>query len=196
MSKKIAVTGGIGSGKSSVVKILREMNYPVFSCDEIYADLRESAEYLQKFSEIFPQAVADGRLDKKRLAEIVFGDAVQRERLNRLSHPMIMQRLSMLMNEQTEPFVFAEVPLLFENGFEKDFDEVIVVMRNLDERIKAICKRDGLTTPQAQQRICAQFDYDDWNNQNYLKSIDAHLIQNDGAETDLIKKVTDMLTTL
>lgn len=196
MRKKIAVTGGIGSGKSTIVKILREMGYPVFSCDEIYADLRENAVYLQKLSETFPQAVVNGRLDKKRLSSIVFNDSKQRERLNDLSHPIIMQTLFDLMNSQSEPLVFAEVPLLFENGFEKDFNAVIVIRRNLNGRINAICQRDSLSRGEALQRIRAQFDYDDLDNQNYLRSINAYFIQNDGSKSDLQKKVTDMLKTL
>ena len=196
MSKKIAITGGIGSGKSSVVNVLREMGYPVFSCDEIYANLRESKEYLQKLSTVFPQAVVDGRLDRKRLSEIVFENPEKREVLNELSHPMIMQKLNALINERREPFVFAEVPLLFENGFEKDFDAVIVVKRNIDERINAICQRDEITENQARQRINAQFDYDDAQNQNYLQSIHAYIIKNDGAKMDLINKTKDILKKL
>ncbi|MBQ3505851.1 MAG: dephospho-CoA kinase [Clostridia bacterium] len=196
MSKKIAITGGIGSGKSSVVNVLREMGYSVFSCDEIYADLRESKEYLQKLSTVFPQAVVDGRLDRKRLSEIVFQNPEKREVLNELSHPMIMQKLNALINERREPLVFAEVPLLFENGFEKDFDAVIVVKRNIDERITAILERDGLTDRQARQRINAQFDYDAPQNQNYLQSIHAYIIENDGAKMDLTKKTKDILKKL
>jgi len=196
MSKKIAITGGIGSGKSSVVNVLREMGYPVFSCDEIYANLRESKEYLQKLSTVFPQAVVDGRMDRKRLSEIVFQNPEKREVLNELSHPMIMQTLNALINERREPFVFAEVPLLFENGFEKDFDAVIVVKRNIDERINAICQRDEITENQARQRINAQFDYDDPQNQNYLQSIHAYIIENDEAKMDLIKKTKDIFKKL
>lgn len=196
MSKKIAITGGIGSGKSSVVNVLREMGYPVFSCDEIYANLRESKEYLQKLSIVFPQAVVDGRLDRKRLSEVVFQNPKKREILNELSHPMIMQKLNALINEHLEPFVFAEVPLLFENGFEKDFDAVIIVKRNIDDRITAICQRDEITENQARQRINAQFDYDAPQPQNYLQSIHAYIIENDGAKTDLIKKTKDILKKL
>lgn len=196
MSKKVAITGGIGSGKSSIVNVLREMNYPVFSCDEIYANLLESEEYLKKLSNVFPQAVVGGRLDRKRLSEIVFQNSEKRETLNALSHPMIMQKLHALMNESSEPLVFAEVPLLFENGFEKDFDEVIVVMRNIEERINAICQRDGITESQARQRINVQFDYDNAQSQKYLQSIHAYIIENDGAKNDLIKKTADILKKL
>ena len=196
MSKRIAVTGGIGSGKSSVMDALRDMGYPVFSCDEIYADMVNSADYLNELSKIFPKAVKDNRLDKKQLSQIVFNNPEALQRLNAISHPMIMQKLNERMNACSAPLVFAEVPLLFENGFEKDFDSVIVVLRDINNRITAVCNRDGLTKEQTISRINAQFDYDCLDNQKYLQSINAHIIQNDGEKSALIQKVSDIVKSL
>jgi len=193
---KIAITGGIGSGKSTVLSILKDKGYPTFSCDDIYKEIIEKEDYILKIEELFPTAVKNGKIDRKELSALVFNNNENLDLLNSVAHPMIMQTLNALINERREPFVFAEVPLLFENGFEKDFDAVIVVKRNIDERINAICQRDEITENQARQRINAQFDYDDPQNQNYLQSIHAYIIENDEAKMDLIKKTKDIFKKL
>ena len=90
---KIAITGGIGSGKSVVVTLLKESGYAVFSCDEIYKEIILSRKYVQKIEELFPEAVVNGQIDRKKLGEIVFADEEKRKHLNTLSHPIIMQSL-------------------------------------------------------------------------------------------------------
>ena len=84
MGKRIAITGGIGSGKSSVVKYLATQGFSTFSCDEIYAKVLSEPAYVQEMAKLFPSAVVDGRIDKKILSSIVFNDNVARERLNAL----------------------------------------------------------------------------------------------------------------
>ena len=73
--KKIAITGGIGSGKSTVARIIKERGFPVFSCDEIYKDVIKSAEYIEKIAQIFPNAVKNNIIDRQTLAKIVFSDS-------------------------------------------------------------------------------------------------------------------------
>ena len=169
MSKKIAITGGIGSGKSTVLNILREKGYSVFSCDAIYADVVKSKEYVEKINKIFPLAVKNGVIDRKYLSDEVFSDKEKRLALNQLAHPLIMKSLYENINEQLkhEEMVFAEVPLLFENGFEKDFDAVIILNRNMDKRVACVKERSGLSEEEILKRISAQFDYD-----NYFKNTD------------------------
>ena len=65
--KKVAITGGIGSGKSKVLSIIQNADYPVFSCDEIYKKVIVDEKYIKKIAEIFPTAVIDGKIDRKRL---------------------------------------------------------------------------------------------------------------------------------
>ena len=72
MKKLIAITGGIGSGKSSAAQFLLEMGYPVFSCDEIYREVILSPDYIQKVTTLFPECIVEGSIDKKILARIVF----------------------------------------------------------------------------------------------------------------------------
>lgn len=189
MAKKIAITGGIGSGKSTVSNILRDKGYPVFSCDDIYAEIINSKTYINEIEKAFPDAVKQGQIDKKRLAEIVFSNEQARKKLNAIAHPLIMQTLLKQMKENENQIVFAEVPLLLEGNFENLFDKTIVVLRNREERIHSVCKRDGISNERAIERINAQFDYDDINSKNYLQKIGAIFIENKGDFSELENSV-------
>ncbi len=156
-SKKIAVTGGIGSGKSTVLALLRDLRYPVFSCDEIYRELCSEPQMLALLEGRFPGCVKEGRLDRKVLSAMTFGDAAALNALNALTHPRIMERLLAKM----EPYSlsFAEVPLLFEGGYEGMFDGVIAVLRDKDARVSSVAARDGLSEEEILLRMARQYDY-------------------------------------
>ena len=183
MKKIIAITGGIGSGKSSAAKFLSEMGYPVFSCDEIYQEVILSLDYIEKVTNLFPECIVNGRIDKKILAQIVFTDKSKLTRLNGIAHPLIMEKLFEKMYNCNQELVFAEVPLLFEGNYEDKFDSVIVIMRNKEKRIQSIISRDGITREQALDRINAQFDYD--NSNERFKNCNAILIENNGTIVEL-----------
>ena len=189
MPSKIAITGGIGSGKSAVCRILKERGYPVFSCDEINRTLLSEKSYLEGLCALFPTCVKDGNLQKTALAALVFSDKEALETLNAYAHPRISERLQRDM-DGAEKTCFAEVPLLFESGIAEQFDGVIVVLRNKEERIRAVVTRDGLTPEQAEARIKQQFDYDGPLPDGCLA------IENNGDETALSKKIDEALKAL
>ena len=189
MPNKIAITGGIGSGKSAVCRILKERGYPVFSCDEINRALLGEKSYLDGLCALFPACVKDGKLNKTALSALVFSDKEALKTLNAYAHPRISERLRCDM-EGAEKTCFAEVPLLFESGMTKQFDGAIVVLRNKEERIRAVVTRDGLTAEQAEARMKQQFDYDGPLPDGCLA------IENDGDETALCNKVDDVLEAL
>lgn len=189
MPNKIAVTGGIGSGKSAVCRILKERGYPVFSCDEINRTLLSEKSYLDGLCALFPACVKDEKLNKTALSALVFSDKEALKTLNAYAHPRIAERLRRDM-EGAEKTCFAEVPLLFESGMTKRFDCAIVVLRNKEERIRAVVARDGLTAEQAKARMKQQFDYDGPLPDGCLA------IENDGDETALCNKVDDVLEAL
>lgn len=196
MNKKIAITGGIGSGKSAVLNIIKEKGYPVYSCDEIYKELITAELYVKEIEKVFPNVVNEGKIDRKRLAEIIFSNEQARTRLNEISHPLIMKTLMERMNETASQLVFAEVPLLFEGNFENLFDKTIVVLRNREERIRSICVRDAISQKEANERMHSQFNYDDLSSQNRIKKIGAILIENKGDVISLKKNVERVLKDL
>ena len=162
-NKKIAVTGGIGSGKSTVIEILAEKGYPVFSCDEIYAQLTGRKDFLRRLTDEFGDVCdACGRLDRNKLAAIAFADEKKLARLNEITHPAIFEEMFSQADEAGGT-CFCEVPLLFESGAEGMFDGVIVVLRNLEERIKSVVARSNLSRNSVVNRINSQFDYDNYD---------------------------------
>ena len=189
MPNKIAVTGGIGSGKSAVCRILKERGYPVFSCDEINRTLLSEKSYLDGLCALFPACVKDGKLNKAALSALVFSDKEALKTLNAYAHPRIAKRLQREM-EGARKTCFAEVPLLFESGMTKQFDGAIVVLRNKEERIRAVVARDGLTPERAEARMKQQFDYDGPLPDGCLA------IENDGDEAALREKVDEVLEAL
>lgn len=187
-SKKIAVTGGIGSGKSTFAEILRKKGCVVFSADKIYAELCKEQDYLRALGKIFPDCIADGRLDRAALSARVFSDAQALQALNALAHPVIMERLISKMNKYS--ISFAEVPLLYEGGFEGLFDNVIYVRRERNTRLRSVALRDGLSDEAVAARMANQFDG------SKLTERECIFVDNDGSIADLERQAENILRQL
>lgn len=147
---RVAVIGGIGSGKSEVMKIAKEKGFFCLSADEINARLLKTPSYISKIAKVFPSVVKDGAIDKKALASIVFSDEEKRKSLNSVAHPEIMAEI----RECNQSPLAAELPLYVESGA-RDFDEVVLVKTPLVLRVKRLKKR-GLAPKDAIARIKAQ----------------------------------------
>ena len=148
---RIAVIGGIGSGKSEVMKIAKERGFFCLSADEINAELLKTPTYIQKLATLFPSVVSNGVVDKGALAKIVFSDRGERKKLNALAHPEIMRVIS----ECKESPLVVELPLFIEGGDEA-FDEIVYVRAPLFKRISRLKKGRGMSVKQAVSRIRSQ----------------------------------------
>lgn len=186
---KIAVTGGLGSGKSAFCAVLRKMGFPVFSCDEINRELWTDEAYRHALADAFPDCLTNGAVDRAKLSAKVFSDERARDALNALSHPQIMHRLIRRMEACSGP-VFAEVPLLYEGGYEGLFDAVIALHRDKEARIAAVKTRDGLSADQALARMRGQFDPERLVQKRCL------IVENDGGLDALSEKAAEALRTL
>ena len=192
--KKIAITGGIGSGKSTVSEIIRKMGYVVVSADKVYSELLLNEDFVKEICELMSISPIgkDGRItiDRKALSSLVFSDKTQLSRLNDFTHPRIMDEI-FRRSEGVEPLFFAEVPLLFERGYETEFDNVFVVRRQLDLRLSGTAKRDGKTEAEIRKVIDNQFDYE--GNKSGYKSI---IIENNGTIQELETEVSEAVKRL
>ncbi len=148
---RIAVIGGIGSGKSEVMKIAKERGFFCLSADEINAELLKTPSYIQKIAALFPSVVSNGAVDKSALAKIVFSDQNERGKLNALAHPEIMRVIS----ECKESPLAVELPLFIESGDEA-FDEIVYVRAPLFKRILRLKKGRGMSVKQAVSRMRSQ----------------------------------------
>lgn len=187
-NKKVAVTGGIGSGKSTVCEIIKRKGYPVFSCDEIYSDLLQDSNFIQVISAEFGGGVVNssGALDREVLSLIVFNDEAKLRKLNQITHAKIFEEM-FNRADKFDGVVFFEVPLLFEGGYEKLFDEVVVILRDENDRISSIVKRDNLSSENVKKRIKSQYNYENQTFEQY------YVIHNDGNFDNLEQKVEQLL---
>jgi dephospho-CoA kinase len=157
----IGLTGGIGTGKSTVARILSARGIPVIDADELArAAVEPGQPALNDLRAAWPDTIAaDGRLDRKALAAIVFADPQARQRLEGILHPRIValahQRAAALARAG-HAVAFYEASLLVETGRHGDLDGLVVVDAPEDVRIARVVVRDGLTPEQVRARIAAQ----------------------------------------
>jgi len=155
---KVGITGGIGSGKSTVAHLFEMMGYPVY-----YADSR--AKWLMNndpkvkddLIAAFGKTVYPDQLDRKALADIVFSDADALAKLNSITHPAVQRDTEAWIKEQHSPYVFKEAAILFESGSHRSVDKVICVTAPEIIRVMRVMKRDKATAAQVQERINNQW---------------------------------------
>ncbi len=156
-NKIIAVTGGIGSGKSTVIKILEKYGYPVISADETYKQLLLNPDFVKGVHSSVGIDSDSKVLLREEVSNIVFNNPEKLSLLNAFTHNKIMEK--MFIDSQNYEVVFHEVPLLFENGYQNKYYHVLIVKRPDDLRIEGLKSR-GLSTEQILKRIENQFNYE------------------------------------
>ena len=156
--KKIAITGGIGTGKTYISKKFVEMGIPVFYADEEAKKCYKDKGIVDTIYSYFGKEVfTDGKLDFKKMAQYVFQDPQKREIINNLIHPTVMGRFDDWAEEQHTSSVMLESAIVYENELEKFFDMVIVVDAPMEVRMERIKKRNpNLTEKEIIDRINAQ----------------------------------------
>ncbi len=157
---KIGLTGGIGSGKSTVSAIFKTLGVPVFDADSAAKSVMESDEVLkQKIREEFGEDIyADGKLDRKKLAGIVFTNTLKLEKLNALVHPAAINAGLQWLKKQSAPYVIKEAALMFEAGSAFNLDLVIGVSAPRPLRIQRAMNRDHVTKEDVLSRMDKQID--------------------------------------
>lgn len=144
--KKIAITGGIASGKSTLLKILSELGQVVLSCDDIVQNLYEDDQTKRELVKLLGEDILDqdGRLNRRKILEKIVADPILKKRLENFIHEKVWAYLERRFKEY-EPMgikaVFVEVPLLFEAGWEYRFDEIWVVSCQMETQIKRLLEQ-------------------------------------------------------
>jgi dephospho-CoA kinase len=157
---KIGLTGGIGTGKSTVAKIFKILGVPVFDADVTAKFLMNNNEQLKKkiLEEFGEDAYENGVLNRKYLAEIVFNDRFKLEKLNALVHPVAIQTGIDWAATQNAKYTIKEAALMFEAGSAFNLDYIIGVFAPVELRIARVMHRDGITKEQVEARMKNQID--------------------------------------
>lgn len=156
----IGLTGGIGSGKSTVAKVFETLGIPVYYADDAAKRLMNTNENLKQeiIRQFGSESYKDGILNRAYIASIVFGNKEKLNQLNSLVHPATIEDSQQWVNQQTAPYIIREAALLFESGAHKGLDYVIGVSAPLHLRIQRVTQRDGLSKEEIEQRISRQMD--------------------------------------
>lgn len=161
----LGLTGSIGSGKSTVTRLFRELGAETTDADALAREATADPRILQQLGATFGTGVlAGGRLDRAALAAIVFSDPEKLEELNAIIHPWVRARSAELREQHAEAGVkvlVEDIPLLYESGLEDRFDRVLVVTAPLAERVRRVRERSGLDPAEIRRRDAAQLPQDD-----------------------------------
>lgn len=155
----IALTGGIGCGKTTVLNGFRSLGIPCFVADEVAAAYYLNPQFLSQVRQCFGNTVfhPDGTINKGALADIVFHDSQQLARLNALIHPRVWSDFIAFAQAHAQaPYVIFESAITYEYGFDQKVDKVICVYLELEERLRRLAERDHATREQLMARISNQ----------------------------------------
>ncbi len=185
----VGLTGGFGCGKSTVLKLFEKLGATVLSADSIVHDLLKRAEVRGPITEMFgPNILVKGEIDRKKLSKKVFSDETKRKKIERLIHPHVLETIEQTYINATNPtcnpeiIMVAELPLLFETGFDKGVDAVVVVRAESDVISKRL-RRKGFSAEEIRTRAAAQFPIDE------KASRADYVIDNSGSLEDMERQV-------
>lgn len=158
MALRIGLTGGIGSGKSTVAKVFETLGIPVYYADEAARRIMNEDEVLKEqiMQQFGAAAYPDGKLDRKYLAGIVFNNPAKLELLNSLVHPATIRNGELWMEKQTTPYAIKEAAIIFESGSQSNLDYVIGVSAPDALRIHRTMQRDHITREEVLVRMSKQ----------------------------------------
>ncbi len=190
-NKIIGITGGIGSGKSVVAKVLISMGYPVYNSDiEAKELINSNTELINQIKKEFGEDIYSSEgLDRKKMASVVFSNPNKLAKLNSLVHPAVGKNFDNWVNKQKTKLVFKEAAILFEIGIYKSLDATILVTAPIEKRISRVMQRDSVKAEEVENRMKNQ-----WNDEEKIKLAD-FVIDNSG-EVMVIPQVKETLTNL
>ncbi|HLZ94891.1 MAG TPA: dephospho-CoA kinase [Candidatus Dormibacteraeota bacterium] len=189
--KLIGLTGGVGSGKSTVAAILRHLGAVIVDADEAAHAVYEPGTpgFDAVVAEFGPEYVRDGRIDRGGLGRLVFDDEAARARLNAIVHPLVREWMAERTRdafEQGAEIVVQDVPLLYENGLEDLFSSIVLVYAPPDVQLRRLVGERGLPEDRARAMIAAQMPIDEKRRRAH------HVIDNAGTRDETRRQVEEM----
>ncbi len=187
----LGLTGGIGSGKSTVSRMFAELGAEIVDADQIARAVVEPGEpALGEIVQAFGREMllGEGRLDRAKLASRIFRDAQARQRLNEITHPRIGERMrAEVAARRARPGVLVvDIPLLYENARPGMVEAVVVVWVDAATQLRRLIERDGLSETEARQRLAAQMPLDE------KRARADHVVDNRGSLDETHRQVTEI----
>lgn len=180
MTKIVGITGGIGSGKTTLVQYIESMGIPVYIADDQAKMLMNVPETVNKIQSLFDVSVIikDNVLDRKKIAELVFKNANLLDKLNKIVHPIVQHDFEQfVLRNQDCPVVVKEAAILFESGGYKQCDATILITAPLETRIERVMSRDGVKREEILERINNQ-----WPDEE-KKKLATYIVENTDLQT-------------
>lgn len=177
--KIIGLTGGIGSGKSTIAQWFSDRGIPVYNSDnEAKRLMNESHEIREELIHLFgEQAYLNNELNRRFISSKVFENKELLERLNRIVHPAVFKDFKSWIQNQNAPFVIKEAAILFESGSYHDCDYIVSIIANEEVRIQRVMERDGVSSEQVLSRIRNQ-----WTDELRIVNSDFIIRNNEGLD--------------
>lgn len=183
----IGITGTIGTGKSAVAKYLSERGYRVLNADAFAKEELEKEEVISEIVRAFGTLVLrNGKIDRRKLGELIFYNREKREILNGIVHPRVIACLKREI-EKAEGLLFIEIPLLFEAKLEHFCDKILVVHTSRQTQLERLKKRDGIDAGFAEAKIAAQMDIEE------KKKRADYLVDNEGGLDATYEQIENIL---
>lgn len=187
---KVGITGGIGSGKSTVCRLFEKLGVPVYDSDSRARFLQDnSLEIVVAIETSFgKECIVDGRIDRNRLASVVFSDPSKLRQLESIVHPVVRRDIEKWIEECDSEYCLIESAILFESGFDSIVDYTIAVLAPMELRIERAMKRDGSDREQVVRRISLQAtdDFLVQKSDYAIVNINMEDVEKDVAELDCI----------
>ena len=182
--KIIGLTGGIGSGKSTVLELFKSLGVKTYSADESAKKLVNTDPYLiNLIKSSFGENIYDkGQLNSKKLSDIVFEDKEKLKLLNSIIHPAVAKDFKLFLNSNNEDYIVKEAAIIFETKSENNYDKIILIQSPLEIRIERVINRDNISRAEVMKRINNQLD------ENLIIEKCDYVIRNENIE-DLEDKV-------
>jgi dephospho-CoA kinase len=171
----IGLTGGIGTGKTTVAEVFKKLIIPVYNSDiEAKNLMNTEKELIEKLKDIFGNAIyKDNKLDREKLADLIFNDKQKLNIVNSIVHPAVKKHFNNWADKQNTPYVIKETAILFESGTYKDVNKIISVSAPLELRIERLIKRDNSNRERIMERMNNQID------ENFKRNNSDYIINND-----------------
>nr|WP_315232197.1 dephospho-CoA kinase [uncultured Flavobacterium sp.] len=185
MTKIIGLTGGIGSGKTTIANYFKSFGIPVYIADDEARKIMQSVEIISAIKNVFGDEVFENeKLNREELAKIVFNNSEKLEKLNNIVHPAVKKHFEQwLLQHTAAPYVIYEAAILFESGSYKNCDLIITVTAPIESRIQRVVERDKTTRELVLKRINAQ-----WTDEQRISKSD-FIIENTSMETTKLEVV-------